>query len=324
VTFAVLAAFPGVRLAAGLAAVVCGAMAWRREVEETRSAAAAVAALGLVMTTCGLWSLTPWAGAPFAGPSGGEPWTVPGLGVELAPVRAGEFAMGSPKTETGRDDDERRRLAVVPAPFWMGAHEVTQEQFESVMGRNPSSFKGPRRPVEMVNWYDAVGFCRRLTERERAAARLPEGHAYRLPTEAEWEYACRAGSTTPFAVGAALSGREANFDANQPYGDAAKTPRREATADVGVHPPNAWGLHDMHGNVWEWCLDPVSPPPAPDAPPAAQPPADGSLRARRGGAWCDPGVVLRSANRDAQHPTCTSNYLGFRVVLAPTHPSTAP
>ena len=139
--------------------------------------------------------------------------------------------------------------------FWMGIYPVTQEQYAAVTGDNPSEFKGQNRPVEKVSWEDAVAFCEKLTEQAAARAVCPTGCVFRLPTEAEWEYCCRAGTETATAFGDGLSSEQANFNGNYPYGDAKKGPYLEQTSDVGSYQPNAWGLYDMHGNVWEWCLD---------------------------------------------------------------------
>jgi len=174
------------------------------------------------------------------------------VGMELVEIPAGQFTMGAPPEQTGADADETPREVTIGRPFYLGAHEVTQTQFERVMGHNPGYFresvtKRPdtgRHPVENVTWEEAVEFCRRLSE-------LPEekqaGRVYRLPTEAEWEYACRAGTTTAYVFGDTPErlGDHAWFDTN------AET----QSQPVGTRQPNAWGLHDMHGNVWEWCAD---------------------------------------------------------------------
>ncbi|WP_039962467.1 formylglycine-generating enzyme family protein, partial [Kamptonema sp. PCC 6506] len=134
------------------------------------------------------------------------------------------------------------------APFFMGKYAVTQEQWEAVMGNNPSNFKGAKRPVELVTWYDAVAFCQKLSQKT--------GKKYRLPSEAEWEYACRAGTSTPFYFGETITPELVNYDGNYPYGAASKGVYRKEMTPVGSFPPNAFGLYDMHGNVWEWCADP--------------------------------------------------------------------
>jgi formylglycine-generating enzyme required for sulfatase activity len=194
----------------------------------------------------------------------------------------------------------------------MGATEVTQAQWQKVMGNNPSEFKGDQLPVETVSWDQAVEFCKRLSE-------MPEekkaGRKYRLPTEAEWEYACRAGTTTPFHFGSQLNGRQANCDGTKPYGTETKGPYLEKTSPVGTYPANAWGLYDMHGNVFEWCSDwnvnyssgSVTDPSGP---------ATGSRRVFRGGGWGLGANDCRSAHRDVFAPWDRDQILGFRVALS--------
>jgi formylglycine-generating enzyme required for sulfatase activity len=188
-----------------------------------------------------------------------------------------------------------------------------------VMGRNPSRFHPENggsleHPVEQVSWEDANRFCRRLTERTEAGH---WGRMYRLPTEAEWEFACRAGTGTIFHCGDDLTSREANFNGHYPYGRSARGPYLERTSPVGAFAPNAWGLHDMHGNVWEWCSDwfaedfyahsPEQDPQGPDA---------GEKRVLRGGAWYYYGWFCRAAYRYRRRPEERLDSAGFRVVLA--------
>ncbi len=181
---------------------------------------------------------------------------------------------------------------------------MTQEQYERVMGpgTNPSARKGePARPVENVTWQEARDFCTRLSERpeEKAA-----GRRYRLPTEAEWEYACRAGTTTPFSCGDQLTGERANCNGGEDGGP----------VPVGSYPPNAWGLYDMHGNVAEWCADGHGPyPEGPLRDPTG--PETGLSRVVRGGSWADPPSECRSAARGLERPAARSGRVGFRVVL---------
>lgn len=186
------------------------------------------------------------------------------IGMKLVPVPPGKFLMGGRVLEEGYEHDEERLHPVrITRPYYLGMFQVTQCEYATVMGENPSVFHGKNRPVEHVTWKDAVKFCRRLSQlsEEKAA-----GRAYRLPTEAEWEYACRAGTDTAFSVGDTLDHSQANF-----CPDCVATP--QPTYPVGNFRPNAFGLYDMHGNVWEWCQDwfsskyykasPVDDPPGP-------------------------------------------------------------
>ena len=219
------------------------------------------------------------------------------IGMAFRLIPAGEFLMGSP---------ENQHPVRITRSLYLGVYEVTQEAYEQVMGVNPSSFKGPQRPVENVSWDDAMEFCRRLSESptEKAA-----GRTYRLPTEAEWEYACRAGSTTRYAYGDDVSvlGDHGWFDANS----------SSTTHAVGEKRPNAWGLYDMHGNVWEWCADwygEYTNTPLDD--PAGQ--ITGSYRVHRGGCWFSSASFCQSASRDRYQPNDRSNCLGFRVAAVPS------
>ncbi|MFZ4986563.1 MAG: formylglycine-generating enzyme family protein, partial [Blastocatellia bacterium] len=171
---------------------------------------------------------------------------------EMVTVSGGSFMMGSPPDEQGRDADEGPQHRVTLRSFEIGKHEVTQELWQAVMGSNPSRFKGDNLPVENVSWNDVQEFCRRLNEK----LGLTGSNGYRLPTEAEWEYAARAGTTTPFAFGQTISPDIVNYDGNYPYGNGPKGLYREKTVPVGsLGRANDWGIHDMHGNVWEWCED---------------------------------------------------------------------
>jgi formylglycine-generating enzyme required for sulfatase activity len=253
-------------------------------------------------------------------------------------IKPGTFTMGSPSNEQNHQKTEWPQTQVtISRGFWMSKYEATQEQYQSVMGTNPSPIKGLfhllgqfaasvmgtnpshfkgdiNRPVENVTWNYATAYCGKLTVRERAAGRLPARYVYRLPTEAEWEYACRAGTTTATAFGNSLSSAQANFNGNYPYGRAIAGPYLERTTAVGSYAPNAWGLYDMHGNVGEWCLDwfglypggRVTDP---------QGPASGSLRVLRGGGWRCQGWACRSAIRCSFCPDDRFEFLGFRSVL---------
>jgi formylglycine-generating enzyme required for sulfatase activity len=245
-------------------------------------------------------------------------------------IPAGKFRMGSPASEADRGDDEQQHTVEITRPFAMGVFEVTQGEYERVVGKNPSFFSSTgggkkvldnpdthRFPVENVTWEQAVEFCRRLTA---LPAEQTAGRKYRLPTEAEWEYACRGGvpESLPFHYGTSLSSAQANFDGNRPYGGAAKGVLLNRTTPVGSHEPNGFGLYDMHGNVAEWCSDwwdkdyYISSP-------AQDPtgPSGGTLRVLRGGSWMNDGKDCRAADRKHSIGITryASNAYGFRVVL---------
>ena len=233
------------------------------------------------------------------------------IGMKMVLIPAGEFMMGSPEGEEERSGDEKQHRIRITKPYYLGVYEVTQEQYEKVTGANPSLFKGATRPVEQVSWEDAVEFCRKLSRKE--------GRTYRLPTEAEWEYACRAGTTTPFHFGGILNGKEANCDGNYPYGTGIKGPYLKETATVGSYAPNAWGLYDMHGNVYEWCADSYDSDYYGDSPtddPTG--PATRSYRVVRGGSWGSFAGSCRSAFRGNFSPGIRFSGLGFRVALVPS------
>jgi formylglycine-generating enzyme required for sulfatase activity len=242
-------------------------------------------------------------------------------GVELAmlPIPSGSFVMGSPENEPERNKEEAQHTVRITTPFWFGKYEVTQGQWEAVMGRenNPSHFKGASLPVEMVTWRAVIDFCVKLTERERAAGRLPADHTYTLPTEAQWEYACRAGTTAAFSFGGNLTTAQANYDGNSPYNKTPKGEFRGKTTLGGIFPPNAWGLYDMHGNVWEWCLDaPRRYPKGEVVDPVG--PLKGSRRVARGGSWPNRADQCRSAFRNRLGVTFVCHHLGFRLALVKT------
>jgi formylglycine-generating enzyme required for sulfatase activity len=255
------------------------------------------------------------------------------IGMKLVLIPPGKFTMGSPKDEKKRNKDEEQREAEIKQAFHLGVHEVTQEQFEKVMGFNPSYFSarasgktgadyeiwskpggGKEKvrelgntndfPVENVSWDEAVEFCYNLSA---LPAECKAGRTYRLPSEAEWEYACRAGasSTQVFQVGKSLSSEQANFRGTMPFGGAAKGPWLERTCKVGSYQPNAFGLNDMHGNVWEWCMD------------SYEYEGDRGFRVRRGGSWGEGAEQCRSAIRLRRAPDDHRWNLGFRVVMIP-------
>ncbi len=170
-----------------------------------------------------------------------------GVTMDFVYIPGGKFLMGSPETEKGHRDSESPQHWVTVPEFFMGKYQVTQAQWQAVMGNNPSYFKGENRPVEMVSWYDCAEFCKKLSP--------IIGRDCRLPSEAEWEYACRAGTTTPFYFGETITSELANYDGNYTYANEPIGLYRKETTPVGQFPPNAFGLYDMHENVYEWCAD---------------------------------------------------------------------
>ncbi len=233
------------------------------------------------------------------------------VGMEFAKLSQGVFQMGSPQGEKDRLETETLHRVGISKKTWMGVHEVTQAQYARVTGESPSHFKGDNLPVEKVSYDDAVDFCRKLSALPQE---LAAGRSYRLPTEAEWEYACRAGTTTPFHFGDATNGTQANHDGTKTYGNIPSGPNLGKTAPVGSYPANAWGLYDMHGNVWEWCADWYGPL-AVDETIDPQGAAQGTGRVLRGGSWANHGKNCRAADRYGYDPASRKNYLGFRVVL---------
>ena len=230
------------------------------------------------------------------------------VGMLLVPIPAGEFQMGSPDSEAGLwpDDGKPQHLVKITNPFYLGVYEVTQSQYEKVMGNRPWQGKnfdpeGPDYPVSFVIWDDAVEFCRKLSEQE--------GVEYRLPTEAEWEYACRAGTTTAYSFGDDESklGQYAWYDKNAWDIDEAYAHR------VGRKLPNPWGLYDLHGNVWEWCEDWYAPYGTEKTVSDPVGPAQGENRLLRGGAFYNQPSSVRSANRDNNRPVGRTSSTGFRV-----------
>jgi formylglycine-generating enzyme required for sulfatase activity len=246
------------------------------------------------------------------------------LGMTLVLIPPGTFRMGSQPGEVERGIDEGPQHEVtLTQPFYMGIYPVTQRQYELIMGSNPSYFSGakgggPDYPVESVSWDEAREFCRRLSA---LAAERTAGRSYCLPTEAEWEYACRGGVPMPFSSGLTLSSREANFNGNYPYGPTTRGPFLERTTKVGSYPSNPMGLYDMHGNVWEWCADfydrtyyRSSPRYDPPGPPT------GALRVVRGGSCLNIGRFCRSAYRFGVSPGNRDIDVGMRVVMTVRKP----
>ncbi|WP_414622176.1 SUMF1/EgtB/PvdO family nonheme iron enzyme [Calothrix sp. CCY 0018] len=232
-----------------------------------------------------------------------------GVILEMVKIPGGDFFMGSPADEKQRNDDESPQHQVNVKPFFIGKFAVTQAQYQEIMGKNSSIFKGKKRPVESVTWNDATEFCQKLTEKT--------GREYRLPSEAEWEYACRAGTTTPFHFGATITTDLANYNGNQTYGDAPNGKYRQETRQVGSFPPNTFGLYDMHGNVLEWCQDTwhENYNGAPTDGSAWIENGNDSFRVMRGGCWPDDPEYCRSASRyNASRDVSNDSYFGFRVV----------
>ena len=236
-----------------------------------------------------------------------------GVWLDMNWIKPGTFIMGSPTDELGREDNETQHEVTLTQGYWLGKYEVTQAQYEAVMGTNPSNWEGANLPVENVSWFDAKEFCAKLTASEKAAGRLPEGYEYTLPTEAQWEYACRAGTATALNNGKNLSDKYECPEMDEVgwyFGNS------DETHPVGQKKPNAWGLYDMHGNVKEWCLnwegdyptssvtDPVGP-------------ETGEWRVLRGGSCSSSAFFCRSAFRYNLSPSLSDYGCGFRVALAP-------
>jgi formylglycine-generating enzyme required for sulfatase activity len=248
------------------------------------------------------------------------------------------FTMGSPSTEVDRDGDETQHQVTISKPFYIGKYEVTQKEWVEVMGSNPSYFKGDNLPVENVTWYDAIEYCNKRSEKERLTPAYTidktrsdgnntngygdvkwvvtwdrNANGYRLPTEAEWEFACRAGTSTPFYTGSNITTNHANYNGNYPYNNNAKGVYQGKTWEVGSGTPNPWGLYDMSGNVYEWCWDwhgTYSSGTQTDPSGAA----GGSYRVVRGGSWFNDAQVVRSAHRGIITPSGRDSFLGFRLV----------
>ena len=252
--------------------------------------------------------------------SGYEQELAKGLAITMVQIPAGSFQMGSPATEAKREEAEGLQHRVQLQSFFLGQTPVTQAQWKEVaswpqvnlkLNSDPAHFKGANRPVELVSWEEATEFCFRLNQRTKLA--------YTLPSEAQWEYACRAGTTTPFAFGDTLTPDIANYDGNCAYGSGPKGQYREETTDVGSFAANAWGLQDMHGNVYEWCLDHWHG----DYEGAS---SDGSawvnggdqtMRLLRGGSWGSYPRYCRSASRYGRHLDHRHSYVGFRLCRFP-------
>jgi len=271
------------------------------------------------------WLAVPGGGLadepPRGGKTAGETRADNGLGMELVWCPPGMFTMGSPRSEPGRDADEDPVPVTLTRGFWLGQCEVTQDEWFRIMETRPWQGQawiqeGRRFPATCVSWHDARQFADRLSHQEREAKRLPAGWAYSLPTEAEWEYGCRAGTSTAYACGDSAERLDDyawharnTWDCNEKYAHG-----------VGQKEPNAWGLHDLHGNVDEWCLDRYRKQRLPGVDPLVDLPHL-SDRVIRGGAWCDRASSCRSAYRVSHAPTRRLFHLGFRVVLREVAPA---
>jgi formylglycine-generating enzyme required for sulfatase activity len=254
-------------------------------------------------------------------------------------IPGGTFIMGSPASEPQRRYNESPQHQVTVSSFYMGKYALTQKEYQTITGTNPSDFKGDKLPVEQVSWYDAVTYCnaRSIAEGLEAAYNVNQDRVdpdnsgdidplkwevtwnqsadgYRLLTEAEWEYACRAGTATPFYMGNNITTDDANYDGNNPYNGNAKGLFRETTLPVGSFTKNSFGLYDMHGNVYEWCWDWAGDYPG-DAQTDPSGQASGSQRILRGGSWGSSALILRSAFRNYANPSHKNHYFGFRLVL---------
>jgi formylglycine-generating enzyme required for sulfatase activity len=255
------------------------------------------------------------------------------LGMMFAWIPPGKFLMGSPSDEKGRmwDGVEDQHSVTVTDGFFMGIHPVTQSEWRAVMGNNPSDYTDAKHPVKKVSWFEALlginpkkkvegdnhpvemvsrhdcqDYCKSLSQRD--------GKPYRLPTEAEWEYACRAGTTTAYHFGSTICSDQANYNSGMWMGKGRKKEYGEQTTPVGIFPPNAWGLFDMHGNVWEWCTDWYGDSPNRDI--LASPPHWRGVQVTRGGSWNYNAEFCRSAERHWLLPGDRCSFVGCRVCFS--------
>jgi formylglycine-generating enzyme required for sulfatase activity len=232
-----------------------------------------------------------------------------GVALEMIYIPGGSFLMGSPEYEVQRYCFESPQHQVALQPFFMSKYPITQNQYQAIMGNNPSHFKGRSCPVEQVSWYDATKFCQKLSEKT--------GKIYTLPSESQFEYACRAGTTSPFYFGETITSELVNYN-GYPYGNAPKGRYRKETTNVGTFPPNAFGLYDMHGNVWEWCQD-VWHNSYNEAPTDGSPwetEGDDNTRVLRGGCWFISSGDCRSAWRYYDYAKEIGSTWGFRIVCS--------
>jgi formylglycine-generating enzyme len=262
--------------------------------------------------------------------------TTNSLGMTMVKVEAGTFKMGSPPTEKGHQEDEKQRDVTLTEPFQIAATEVTQKQWMTLMGKtfeelinqqrgplgrgaklssSPSAI-GDTEPMSFVNWSDTQEFCKALTEKEHNSGTLPLNKKYTIPTEAQWEYACRAGTKTVFGTGDTLTSKDANFYGKLPYGASEPGEYLEKTTPIASFAANPWGLFDMHGNVYEWCSDWYEESPTSNKDPIG--PSKGDGRIIRGGAWDRKASSCRSAYRYSRDPNRRAHNIGFRVVIVTT------
>jgi len=288
---------------------------------------------------CGLMVTACKSGAAAATAAGTTANEIP----EMVLIKGGTFTMGSLSEETNSFHDERPRHEVTLTNFNISKYEITQKEWKDVMGDNPSNFIGDNLPVEKVNWYDALVFCNKLSVKNGltpaysilgstdtsdwgtipvypeinaawdAVEIVNEANGYRLPTEAQWEYACRAGTTTPFNTGENITTDQANYNGHYPYKNNPEGIFLETTVEVGTFKPNAWGLYDMHGNVWEWCWD-WHARYAEDTQKNPQGAIIGAYRVARGGSWNNNARFLRSAARGSSAPAFRESIIGLRIV----------
>jgi formylglycine-generating enzyme len=264
----------------------------------------------------------------FRGRYAGQEREIDGVAICWCPP--GAFVMGSPRGEPERRADEDQVRVTLTRGFWIAKYETTQGQWHRISGDLPGAPTsqlpaGTSYPVGNVNFAETEAFCRQLTLRSRRLALLPDDWEFRLPTEAQWEYACRAGSTTATAFGDSLSSKNANFSGSQ-YNGAERGPALRRAAPVGRYPANAWGVHDMHGNTYEWCRDWYhaklpggSDPDMYTAHESAARNRDGTIsRVRRGGGWLDDGWACRSAARFRFEAERRYDHIGFRIVAVET------
>ena len=259
---------------------------------------------------------------PIPGPDLTQEWTIPYIGTIMAWIKPGEFRLGSPAQEQSRLPNEGPATTVnFPHGFWMAKYEVTQSDYQRIMEKNPSEFKGLKHPVDHVTWQQAAEYCRKINQTEKEAGRLPDNYNYRLPTEAEWEYACRAGTSAPYSFGRQADQKLGNFKGGYPreYGETLHiSADKYGTVPVGSYAANPWGLYDMHGNTGEWCWDNFNSRYPGGMVENWSGPAEGADKVYRGGGWGSFAHQCRSAARQRLRPSTASNLVGFRLVLAPT------